>query len=225
MSANTRAVIVVAAGQGTRSGQVLPKQFVDVCGKPLLQHTLDALSERRFFDALVLVHPVEGHNHTKFSFDAFKSFSLVTGGNSRTQSVRNGIEALASHPPDHVYIHDAARAGVSHDLLLRIDSALSTKTAVIPTLPVADALKRVEAGHIVEDVDRSSLHRVQTPQAFHYDVVRNAYAATTHIAHDCATIVMQSGVSVARVKGDERNFKVTYPEDFQRLEKLLGGSV
>jgi 2-C-methyl-D-erythritol 4-phosphate cytidylyltransferase len=146
---------------------------------------------------------------------------LTTGGATRDASVKNGLNALASDAPDHVLIHDAARATISDTVISDVIRALSTQDAAAPALPVTDALWTGENGLVTGTRDRTGLFRAQTPQGFAYEKILNAHQANSAPAADDVEIARRAGMDVAITQGCESNLKVTYPEDFARAEVIL----
>lgn len=145
------------------------------------------------------------------------SADLVEGGATRTASVRN---ALALVRQDRVLIHDAARPFLSQTIIADLLEALKTHDGAAPALPVADALVREDDGGVVP-VDRTRLFRMQTPQAFQTRVLRTAFIHADMDYPDEVSLARASGLSIALVPGEESNFKVTYPQDFERAEQLM----
>jgi 2-C-methyl-D-erythritol 4-phosphate cytidylyltransferase/2-C-methyl-D-erythritol 2,4-cyclodiphosphate synthase len=139
---------------------------------------------------------------------------------SRTESVRAGLNTLSAAPPAKVLIHDAARPGLTLDVLEELLTALDTASAACPALPVSDALKDTSAGGI-RSVPRDSLVRVQTPQAFRWDAITSAYAATTDAAVDDLALVEAHGAKITLTPGREALMKITYQEDLAVIEKLI----
>ncbi len=209
------ALILVAAGRGQRAGGEVPKQYREVAGKPLLSHTLRNAADTGLFDRIVLVLAADDGLGPDLAPDA----TIVTGGATRTDSVRAGLEALRSDPPRTVMIHDAARPFLDHALVAPLREALDTHDGAVPALPVVDAVKTPE----FEPVDRDTLRRVQTPQAFRFDAILSAYDALPQgaSAHDDIAVAKQAGLSLAYTDGLERNFKVTWPEDFAKAEAMM----
>ena len=205
------AALIVAAGQGTRSGSMLPKQFAPVGGRPMLDWSHEALSRHPGIDT-VLVAIGDGQER----FVAGKDW--IRGGETRRDSVRNGLAALAGH--DRILVHDAARPFLPAAVIDRLLAALDTHDGATPVLPVADTLARGDAvlGAIVP---RAGLNRIQTPQAFRYDALRAAHARWEGEATDDTQMVQALGGTVALVQGDPMLEKVTYPEDFARAESML----
>ena len=156
--------------------------------------------------------------------------SPVHGGATRQASVRAGLEALASDPPDIVLIHDAARAFVTDALISRAIDAAKITGAAIPAVAVTDTIKAVNAaGHIVATPDRATLRIAQTPQAFHFATILEAHRRAARDGRDDftddAAIAEWAGLTVATFEGDVANMKLTNPEDFQREEARLAASL
>ena len=210
--------LIVAAGRGKRAGRGLPKQYRDVAGVPLLRRTVQALQNQTGIDHVhVVIHP----DDQDLYINAVEGLDLPTpiyGGAERQDSVRLGLEALAGNPPDFVLIHDAARPYVSTDLTSRLIDRLSDHSAVIPGLPVVDTVKRTDgSGRVVDTVDRTGLHRIQTPQAFRFGGILQAHRQANGLnLTDDAAVAEQAGLPITVIPGEDRNIKLTTPEDFQK---------
>lgn len=218
----TTAVIVVAAGSGTRLASPLPKAFVAVGGVPMLQHVLTSLSQWSRWDSMVLVVPEGYEAPARALAKSMDSVSVVVGGATRGDSVQQGLAAL---PPEttHVLIHDAARALMPESVFDRVLDALEAgASGVIPHVPVVDTLVRVESSRTEGGVDRDELGAVQTPQGFDVDALKQAYTLATQGFTDDAAVLRSAGHEVVGVDGDPRGFKITYPDDVLRAESLLG---
>jgi 2-C-methyl-D-erythritol 4-phosphate cytidylyltransferase/2-C-methyl-D-erythritol 2,4-cyclodiphosphate synthase len=209
------ALILVAAGQGTRAGGDILKQYRALAGKPLLSHTLNNAAKCGIFDNVVLVVAANDDLAATLAPQA----KIITGGETRTASVRAGLSALKETPPRYVMIHDAARPFLDRALINPLINALETHDGAVPALPIVDALKTND----FSPVDRNALHRVQTPQAFHFDKIWSAFEAlpADASAHDDIAIARDAGLTLAFTPGSERNFKVTFPEDFAKAEAML----
>ncbi len=216
------AALIVAAGQGARAGGEIPKQYSSLAGKPALAWSVGALQQAGVARVVVAIDPAHG-DFACAALAGFADVATIPGGATRTQSVRAGLAALGD--ADIVLIHDAARPGVSREIVLAlIDAVASGKRAVAPALPVADALSRVdEAQRIVGEADRTGLMRVQTPQAFHGPTLRDAYAlaAKDAVFSDDLAVVRAAGIPTELIPGDIRLSKLTYAEDREYLERLL----
>ena len=211
------AAILVAAGSGSRFGAETPKQFLRLAGKPVMRHCAEALA--REVDLLL---PVGDAEPIRDALAGIAHLPPVPGGASRQDSVRLGLEALAAHAPDIVFVHDAARPVIPAGTIPALLTALKTMPGAIPALPVADTLKRAERGAITATVLRDGLYRAQTPQAFRFPVILAAHRAGIGVAAtDDASLLETAGESVAIVPGSEDNIKLTYADDLHRLERIL----
>lgn len=214
------AAIVVAAGQGIRAGQSLPKQFANWRGKPVVRHSVEALAQAGLAPILVMV-PHGGEELARQALSGIAGVQLAVGGKTRQESVRLGLEVLAADKPERVLIHDAARPALSPGVIGRILEALDVSKAVIPVLSVVDSIAHCEDGAsgpvMGAPARREALRRVQTPQAFHFPEIleahRNWTAATD--AGDDAQVAQAHGLEIALVEGDEALHKLTFASDFQ----------
>jgi 2-C-methyl-D-erythritol 4-phosphate cytidylyltransferase len=206
--------IVVAAGSGTRFGGDVPKQYVDLAGARVLDHSLRAM-QACCPDRVVLVVSADRVVDT----EPLASL-VVAGGATRSQSVRNGLAAL---PEDakYVFVHDAARPLVDPMVIDSLVSCLNEGTvAAIPGLALADTIKRVRNGWVMETVPRDQLVAIQTPQAFLVTALRSAHESEAE-ATDDAALMEQAGYRVAVVAGSPQMRKVTTTEDLRFLEGFV----
>jgi 2-C-methyl-D-erythritol 4-phosphate cytidylyltransferase / 2-C-methyl-D-erythritol 2,4-cyclodiphosphate synthase len=210
------AAIVVAAGKGTRAGGTVPKQFAVWRGKPLLRHSVDALRACGISPMIVVI-PEKLRKLVEEVIGDGDHVRLVAGGQTRQQSVSNGLEALAGAAPDGVLIHDAARPGLSRPVIDRLLAALETNEAAIPVLPVVDSLLHEEEGRMGEPANRDALRRVQTPQAFRFEAILEAHRSWQGApdAGDDAQVARRAGIEIALVEGDEALRKITFAEDLK----------
>lgn len=206
------AVIIVAAGRGSRAGGALPKQWQMLAGKPVLAHTLAAFAGMQ---VLLVIHPEDRARAETLGVP------LVMGGATRDASVLAGLQALEGVGITHVLIHDGARPLVSRALIDRLVAALELHDGAAPALVVSDALWRGEAGLVTGTVDRRGLYRAQTPQAFRYPAILAAHLAHAGGAPDDVEVARAAGLDVAIVEGEDSNLKLTYPGDFARAEDLM----
>ena len=209
------AAIVVAAGKGLRVGGDTPKQFREWRGKPLVRHSVEALRAAGA-DPLVVVIAADAQDYAKAALAGISGVTFITGGATRQDSVRCGLEALAATEPQSVLIHDAARPDLPRAVIERLLIALSEHPGAIPVLPVVDSLAVDNGGVMSGKAEREGLRRVQTPQAFRFDAILAAHRAWQGVtdAGDDAQVLMASNGSVALVQGDERLKKITFAEDF-----------
>ncbi len=217
------AALILAAGRGTRAGGPLPKQWQPLAGRRLADWTLEAFAAHpRIAQVLVALAPGEAH-HLPAGTD------WCTGGATRADSARAGLEALAKEGPwDAVLIHDMARPCTPPAVIDAVLDALEDAPAAAPALEVTDALWRGQDGRVAETVPREGLYRAQTPQGFHFEAILAAHRA--HAAQagsggafDDVQIARAAGLDVTIVPGHEDNLKITRAEDFPRAEAILRG--
>jgi len=219
----TVTALIVAAGSGSRMGGELPKQYRPIAGKAVLAHAVDALTSHPRIDA---VRVVIGDGQQEAALEALGGRDvgqLIVGGETRQESVRRGLEALAVQgAPDLVLIHDAARPFCPLNVIDRLLKALEHNSAAVPALPAADTLMRGKGRHLGDTVDRTHLNRIQTPQAFHFQRILDAHQAKASESFtDDATLARAALVGVVRVEGDEALSKITLIGDFARAEERL----
>ncbi|MCW1428481.1 bifunctional 2-C-methyl-D-erythritol 4-phosphate cytidylyltransferase/2-C-methyl-D-erythritol 2,4-cyclodiphosphate synthase [Novosphingobium sp. JCM 18896] len=208
------AAIVVAAGAGLRAGQPLPKQFAPWRGKPVVRHSVEALIAAKVSPVVVMI-PERAEDLAGKALSGL-DVRLVTGGQTRQDSVRRGLEALTAEAPDLVLIHDAARPVLKPLVIERLQAALVEHAGAIPVLSVVDSLAHASGTMMGQPADRTALRRVQTPQAFHYPVILAAHRSWTGTsdAGDDAQVAQAAGIEIALVEGDEALHKLTFASDF-----------
>lgn len=209
------AAIIVAAGQGLRAGQPIPKQFAQWRDKPVIRHSTEAIAAAGLTPIVVAI-PAGAEDVASAALAGIPGIRLVTGGATRQQSVRIALEALKADAPQLVLIHDAARPVLPHPVLDRLTAALAEAPAAIPVLPVVDSLTATDGPFMGEPAQREALRRVQTPQAFHYSAILAAHQAWAGApnAGDDAQVARAAGLKVALVDGDEALHKLTFASDF-----------
>jgi 2-C-methyl-D-erythritol 4-phosphate cytidylyltransferase len=217
------AAVLVAAGRGERLGDDRPKAFARLGELPLLAESLRRLDDSGWIDDLVVVVPAGWEEPAILlaeELGASKVSACVTGGETRTESVRAGVAEIPEEI-DVILVHDAARPLVTDEVIGRVIGALAEGfDGAVPGLPLRDTIKRVERGVVVETLARDSLVAVQTPQAFVASVLR-ASVESTHGSTDCASLVEQGGGRVKVVAGDERLLKITTKADLDRVASWL----
>ncbi len=210
------AVILVAAGSGSRFGAETPKQFLRLAGRPVITHAAAALARE-----VGLIQPVGDATAIDAALAGIAHLPTVPGGATRQASVLAGLEALAPHSPDIVLVHDAARPFLPPGTIAALVAALATHPGAIPAVPVADTLKRGADGLIAGTVSRDGLFRAQTPQAFRFQLLLDLHRAAPEGATDDASILEAAGHAVALVPGHDDNIKLTYAADLRRLERIF----
>ncbi|WP_421737822.1 bifunctional 2-C-methyl-D-erythritol 4-phosphate cytidylyltransferase/2-C-methyl-D-erythritol 2,4-cyclodiphosphate synthase [Caulobacter sp.] len=222
----TFSAVIVAAGSGTRAGPGQAKQWRLLAGKPVLRWSVEAFLAAGASE-IVIVTSEDGELAVGETLNGLPGWRIARGGATRALSVQAGLSALAARPGDeHVLVHDAARPFLRSDTIERLLTALRGAEGAIPALPVADTLKRAEAGARLATTSRDNLWRAQTPQAFRRDVLVSAYSAwaSTDEPTDDAQVVEAAGGRVMIAQGDPLLMKLTYPEDFAMAERLAGAA-
>jgi len=216
--------VLAAAGRGERLGSDRPKAFARLGGRPLLAESLERLEESGWIDAIVIAAPPDWEEPSILVAEeiaATKVSSAVTGGASRSESVRLALEEVPAEAAV-VLVHDAARPLLPEEVIERVLAPLSEGwDGVVPAVPLADTVKRVEGDRVVETLSREDLVAVQTPQAFLADALRRAVSGDVSSATDCASLVESQGGRVKVVEGDPRLLKVTDAEDLALVESWL----
>lgn len=223
----TVAAVVPAAGRGKRLGPGVAKALRRIDGQPLLMHAVRSLGAAPSVDSIVVAapaHEVQGVTDLLADLSFAMGIRVVAGGDSRQASVARAL-AVLDDDVDVVLVHDAARPLVPVSLIESVVAAVRDGAgAVVPAMPVADTIKRVDADEVVvETLDRSALRAAQTPQGFDRALLDAAHAAVgdTTIATDDAGLVERLGHAIRVVRGDDEAFKVTRPLDLVFAEALL----
>jgi len=217
--------IIVAGGSGERFGIPKPKQFYPFQGKPILLWSVSAfLKIPNLASLIVVVHPdwlIESRKILRNLLREDFPIKIVPGGKYRQNSCRRGLEAVSGDPADIVLIHDAVRPRISPELIFKIIRTTHTVGAAIPIIGVKDSLVTVADGLVLDYPDRLSLSRVQTPQGFKLEIIREAHlkAVEDNIpnAPDDGFLVLHAGYPIATVIGEPFNFKITTQEDLKAL--------
>jgi 2-C-methyl-D-erythritol 4-phosphate cytidylyltransferase/2-C-methyl-D-erythritol 2,4-cyclodiphosphate synthase len=213
--------LIVAAGKGERAGGGMPKQFRMLGGKSVVAHAYDRLAAHPAIDGVATVVAPDQRPLLAKALGERRPLLVADGGATRRVSVRNGLEAIGV--ADRVLIHDAARPLVPHAVIDRLLAALTGAAGAVPVLPIADTLARA-GDRLGETVDRSALLRVQTPQAFRYDLIRQAHERWDGPEPtDDAQMLRRFGHDVAPIPGDPMLDKITNADDFAAAEARLGG--
>ncbi|MGB9867453.1 MAG: 2-C-methyl-D-erythritol 4-phosphate cytidylyltransferase [Bacillota bacterium] len=217
--------VILAAGTGSRMG--LRKQFLYAGGRPLISYSLCTFDSCEEVDEVVLVCRLEDLPMMKFivnNLGLSKLKKVVTGGETRQESARRGLEALDAES-GLVLIHDAARPLVSKELIRRLIAEAEHNEAVVPGLAVKDTVKFVgQDGYVLTTPRRESVFVIQTPQLFTVSLIKRAHLAALEAGWSCsddASLVEKLGVRVKVIEGEESNFKVTTPKDVSYLEFVM----
>ncbi len=217
-------LIVVAGGVGARMQSSVPKQFMQIDGKPIIVHTI-----KRFTSAVDLLKVVVVINASykelweeipkKYNLDIHK---VVNGGEERFFSVRNALLSIDDYSDDDiVLIHDAVRPLVSSDVILNVIQTANNKGCAIPVYKVSDSVREI-SGDKSKIVDRSNLYLIQTPQGFNLSKLKKAYNKEySSYFTDDASVYENAGFQLYFVEGNRENIKITYPQDFVMAKCIL----
>ncbi|GAB3594293.1 2-C-methyl-D-erythritol 4-phosphate cytidylyltransferase [Corynebacterium faecale] len=226
--------LLAAAGRGTRLGGPVPKAFVTLRGRSLLERSLRAMLTSEVVDEIIILVSPDMEDYARELLEKRGLLSepegvrvrLVHGGGERADSVWAGLQAI-DHDEAIVLIHDSARALTPPGMIARVARSVADGSpAVIPVLPVADTIKRVDGSTVVGTPNRAELRAVQTPQGFRLSELRAAnekFLTTTEagfIPTDDASLMEWSGVEVTCVQGDPMAFKVTTPIDMMLAQRI-----
>jgi 2-C-methyl-D-erythritol 4-phosphate cytidylyltransferase len=218
--------IIVAAGSGQRFGGDIPKQFIEIGGKPIIIHTIEKFEACDLVDEIVLVVGESVRTYCENLLSRFrltKRAGIATGGASRVISVVNGLRRSTAGDEDIVAVHDGVRPFVSPDEIALVISKAAESGAACLVADVVDTIKEVADGNIVRTVDRAKLRRALTPQAFRRKILEYALDQTQlddTITDECL-LVERLGIQIAAVPGTSGNIKITRPEDVILAEAIL----
>jgi 2-C-methyl-D-erythritol 4-phosphate cytidylyltransferase/2-C-methyl-D-erythritol 2,4-cyclodiphosphate synthase len=223
----TAAAVIAAGGTGTRMNSSVPKQFLEISGKPVLLHTVERIASLEEVTQIVIALPPEHipaatvilqHLHVRVDV------RCVAGGANRQESVRCGV-AHVTPDPDVIMVHDAVRPACDRDLMLRVLHAAWRTGAAIPGLPATETIQRVSRkGRVLATPPREELCAIQTPQAFHAGILRSALDKahdSGFVGTDESSVVRWAGHPVVVVPGSPDNIKITRPLDLEIAELLL----
>ncbi len=217
--------IIPAAGRGKRIGASVPKQFLEIQGRPLLHHTLMVFASCKLIDYVVLVMPRADVD--EMGEDWLNKYEIVrkvvVGGEQRQDSVYNGFSSLEKGT-DIVVVHDGVRPFTTPQMITATVEAAQQHGAAITAIPVSDTVKQAADGFVKQTVSRDGLWRVQTPQAFQYGLLQQAFKKAkkdSYYGTDEGSLVEYLGERVKIVPGSELNIKITRKEDLVLGESLL----
>jgi 2-C-methyl-D-erythritol 4-phosphate cytidylyltransferase len=221
--------LIPAAGSGSRMGGEAPKQYLSVLGRPLIHYAVATLCRHDMISRVYVVLAPEDTLWKSYDWSAFagKIKPLFCGGAERFESVRNGLDAIRDEVgfEDWVLVHDAARPGLTGELLDRLIGEVGEDPfGGLLAVPVADTLKRADADNrVLRTEPRDKLWQAQTPQMFRYGLLQRALSLLDGaVVTDEAQAIERMGFQAKLVAGDMTNFKVTYPQDIKLAELILG---
>ncbi|MCF7804154.1 MAG: 2-C-methyl-D-erythritol 4-phosphate cytidylyltransferase [Candidatus Marinimicrobia bacterium] len=222
--------VIPAAGSGTRLQPALgqPKQFALLSGTPVLTHTLQVFQRCESIDGIVISTHQDYIDRIQQDiirpYGISKVVKVIPGGETRQDSVRNGLDAVEEVCPEIAVVHDAARPFVTPEIITASVETAREFGGCIVGIPVVDTIKQVSEHRIKCTVDRSKLWAAQTPQTFQYNLLLRAFDEANQSGFqgtDEAMLVERLGESVRIIEGSGRNMKITTPEDFAMAEALM----
>ena len=214
--------IIVAGGSGQRMKSSIPKQFIELNGKPILMHTLEKFYSAKSSIDLIVVLPKSHHNTWNTLCDKHQftiPHQICEGGTSRFQSVKNGLVLCSEE--SIIAVHDGVRPLITPDFILNIYRETESKKALIPVCPVIESIRKVD-GDVSKALDRSQYYSVQTPQCFQSELLQKAYQQEEQTTYtDDASVVEYLGEKVHLFEGKSDNIKITSPKDLLLAEAIL----
>jgi len=214
--------VIVAGGSGTRMGTTVPKQFLHLKGKPLLWYTLETFLKAYDDIEIILVIADDYLDIAKkilLSIPSTQPVSLVTGGQTRFHSVKNGLQKI--NEQSIVFVHDGVRCLLSSDLIHRCYAVAMEHGNAIPAIHPVDSI-RIESHGGNRAINRNMIHIIQTPQTFQSDVLKAGYEQPYEDSFtDEASVVEKLGIKIHLLEGEETNIKITRPIDIFMAERIL----
>jgi 2-C-methyl-D-erythritol 4-phosphate cytidylyltransferase len=220
--------VILASGSGSRMNKETPKQFLELSGSPLIIHTLKPFEKNSNIDGVIIVtlpHYIDKTWEYVNRYRLAKVEKIIRGGKTRQESSKNGIDGCGKDT-EFVLLHDAVRPFITNNLLNRLLNALDQHDAVVPVIPPTDTIVETDQkGFINKIPKRSKLWRVQTPQAFRYELIKEAHTKALkrgiRNSTDDSSLVLKIGYPLYTIRGDERNIKITLPIDIYIADKML----
>ncbi len=217
--------IIVAGGSGTRFGSSIPKQFLPLCGRPVLMHTIERFAQCAHTEVVLVLPREQRHYWQELCHQHHFTIphSVVDGGDSRFQSVKNALLSLSFTSTDIVAVHDGVRPLVSKSLILSTYEVAEKCGAAIPAVQVTDSIRNIaEDGASSVALERASLRAVQTPQTFNAQRLLKAYEVPyAPFFTDDASVYEHAGGKVTLVEGETTNIKITHPIDITIAEHII----
>jgi 2-C-methyl-D-erythritol 4-phosphate cytidylyltransferase len=226
---NKVSVVIAAAGTGKRMNVGVCKQLIELDSKPILHYSISAFDQCKLIDDIIIVTNnsiILDINEMLLKFKYEKVKAVIPGGNERQDSVYNALKYLKKDPPKIVLIHDAVRPFITHSFIVSIIESAKNNSCVIPGIKLKDTLKIIsdDDKHFEKTADRTKFRLIQTPQAFHFDLLFKAYEesySTGYYGTDDSSLVEKVGVKPLIFEGSEDNFKITTQNDLHYAEILV----
>lgn len=223
------AAVILAGGSGSRMNSDLPKQYMNLCGRPVISYTIEAFQKAEIISSIVVVAHPDFHDTIEEirKSEAFGKLKHVTeGGDTRQSSSYKGIQALSADPPDMVFIHDAARPFIGQPIIQSLYDVAAQDGAAVCAVPSTDTIYITNIDGCVNEIpERSMLYNAQTPQVFNYDLIlqahRDAIENEVFSCTDDVSLVLRLGKNARIVTGGYENIKLTTPADLEYARRYI----
>ncbi|MCF0058523.1 2-C-methyl-D-erythritol 4-phosphate cytidylyltransferase [Dyadobacter sp. CY356] len=218
-------VIIVAGGSGSRMRSDIPKQFIPVNGLPVLMHTMKAFRSYSDILKMILVLPeaqFDYWNQLCHEFSFTETYSLVQGGETRFQSVKNGLDSIKDNEHAFVAVHDGVRPVISRAIIFESFQKATQFGTAVASVALKDSIRIVESSEKNTAMDRSAFRLIQTPQTFRIDWMKKAFNNPYQpLFTDCASVLEFEGYPIHLTEGSYENIKITTPDDLRWAEIYL----
>lgn len=216
--------VILASGTGERFGSDVPKQFIKICGKTILEHSVEIFEQNEQIDKIVVVITPEYEQRANKILSKYKKIcKILCGGKTRKESSYIGINSI-KETEANVLIHDCARPLLSQNILNKCIADLEIYDAVAVAIPTTDTIVEVENNYIKYIPQRSLLRNIQTPQCFKLSLIKQAHEIAKNdneFTDDCGLIIRYNLCKISIVEGSRENIKITFPEDIIFIKELL----
>lgn len=218
--------IILAAGTSSRCTTNVAKQYQKINGKPIIAFSIEKFKAmQEIDDIIIVVNKKDAHIYTEI-LNKYSITHIIYGGKTRQESVFNALTYLQELSPKHVLIHDAARPFVSNRIISEAINLLNQYNAVIPVIAIEDTIKKIANDKTILTVNREDLYRVQTPQAFNYQLLYSLHKNKVKKNFtDDASILEEQGSEIKTFKGSQLNFKITTLDDLTRARKMYNNYI
>lgn len=216
--------VILASGKGERFGSEVPKQFIKICGKTILEHSVEIFEQNNKIDKIIVVITPEYEQKAKDILSKYKKIcKILCGGKTRKESSYIGINSIEEEEAN-VLIHDCARPFLSQNVLNNCIEELEYQKAVTVAVPTTDTIVEVKENYIKNIPSRSTLMNVQTPQCFRLSLIKKAHDLSKNendFTDDCGLIIRYNLCKISIVKGNRENIKITFPDDIVFTKEIL----
>ncbi len=216
--------VILASGKGERFGSEVPKQFIKICGKTILEHSVEIFEQNNKIDKIIVVITPEYEQKAKDILSKYKKIcKILCGGKTRKESSYIGINSIEEEEAN-VLIHDCARPFLTQNVLNNCIEELEHQKAVTVAVPTTDTIIEVKENYIKNIPSRSTLMNVQTPQCFRLSLIKKAHDLSKNendFTDDCGLIIRYNLCKISIVKGNRENIKITFPDDIVFTKEIL----